>query len=608
MLNFPFLKKLKRRKIQFAFKEDIEPHEILLDSLARKKEKEFGLSEKKFEIPLLRKIIQGFFLFCFLLVCFLFFKTFQLQIIKGKEYTQLAERNKFVLRQLEAERGVIYDQKMEQLAFNKTTFDLFCQGEFVKSLSHEDLISYQGNMEEYPDCQIVNNSVREYKDSQVFAHILGYLGKIKKEELAEDYSLSDYIGRSGLENYYEKYLRKSPGKVKVERDAYGDKISEEIVSLPQSGESLVLWIDADLQRKMSEELEKKYQELGAKGAVAIAMNPKTGAVLSLISLPSFDNNLFQKGADSVSLQSLLDDHVTYPLFNRAISGKYLTGSTIKPLIALAALEEGIITPEKQIYSPGYIAIPHQYNPEIVYRFGDWTTHGWVDLRKALAQSCNVYFYAVGGGYEDQKGLGPGKIKEYLDLFGWEEKVGIDIPGEVAGFVPDPEWKRNSFSEGWWDGNTYYLSIGQEYLQITPLEVVSAFSAIANGGKLMEPRIVKEIIDSDKNVIQEFDPLVLRENFIDSDNLQIVREGMRQAVTGINSPQASATILNSLTVTSAAKTGTAELGNDRYHNWVTLFAPYDDPEIVLTIMIENVEGVQAAVLPIARDILEWYFSR
>jgi penicillin-binding protein 2 len=230
------------------------------------------------------------------------------------------------------------------------------------------------------------------------------------------------------------------------------------------------------------------------------------------------------------------------------------------------------------------------------------------MRKAIAESCDVYFYTIGGGYGDQQGLGPTKIKEYLKIYGWGDKTGIDLPEEVAGFVPDKEWKKKTFGQGWWDGDTYNLSIGQGFLQISPLEVVTAFSAIANGGKLLQPQVVKSIVDSEKNVVQDFQPKIIRENFINPENLQIVREGMRQAVTGKNSPQASAVILNSLPVSAAAKTGTAEVGGDRYHNWVTVFAPYEDPQIVLTIVIENIKGAQVAALPVAREVLNWYFSR
>jgi penicillin-binding protein 2 len=607
MLDFLSSAKNNKGKINLSFKEDVEPHEILLDSLARKREEEFGFSEKRLEVPILKKIIQGMFIFCLLLISFLLLKTFQLQVVQGEEFVKLAERNKFIVHQIQAERGVIYDRNMEQLVFNRSTFDFVCPDEKIENLSHEQLVFLEARTDQFPECQIITNTVREYKDSQIFAHVLGYMGKITEEEFKQNqdvYLINDYLGRTGLEDYYEQDLRKNPGQVKIERDALGNLFSEQVVSLPESGNSLVLWLDAGLQRKAYQELEKKYKEFNAKGGTVVALDPKTGGVLSLVSLPSFDNNLFQKGSDSELLQNILTDpKKTYPLFNRAISGRYLTGSTIKPLTAIAALEEKIINPEKQIYGSAYLEIPHRYDPSISYKFRDWTVHGWVDMRKAIAQSCNIYFYTIGGGYQDQKGLGPTKIKEYLELFGWAEKTGIDLSNEINGFIPDLEWKRNVLKEGWWDGDTYHLSIGQGYIQITPLEIAYSYLALANQGKLYQPKVVKEIIG-----VKEIEPEIVRQNFVDSKNIEIVRQGMRQAVTGVNSPQASALILNSLPVSAAAKTGTAELGNDRYHNWVTVFAPYDDPEIVLTVMLEDVKGLQAAALPIAREILEWYFSK
>lgn len=609
MLDFLPFKKNK----SVDFKEDIEPHEILLDSLAEKSEKDLALAEKKIEVPLLKNIIQVFFIFCFLLSLLLFLKTFQLQIVEGKDFTQLAERNKFIVQQIQAERGVIYDRNLEQLVYNKSTFDLICEDESksIENLSHQELILFKTKTaDDLPGCRIETNIIREYKDGEIFSHLIGYTAKIRQEELEvspEFYSVSDYVGRAGVENYYEAYLRKNPGKLKIERDVFGNIISSEITSLPESGKDLVLWLDADLQREAKTALEKKYDEFQAGGAVVVAMDPKTGGILSLLSYPGFDNNLFQRGADSAALQGLLQDKEGInSLLNRVLSGRYLIGSTLKPFIAAAALEENIISPQKQIYGSAYIEIPHRYDPEIVYRHGDWTIHGWVDMKKAIAQSCNIYFYTIGGGYEDQKGLGPTKIKEYLQLFNWTEKTGIDLPGEISGLVPDPEWKRNAIGEGWWDGDTYNLSIGQGYILITPLEVVTAFSAIANGGTLLRPKVVKEIIsDSGRENVY---PEIIRQDFIDRENLEIIREGMRQAVTGENSPEASAVILNSLPVSSAAKTGTAELGQDRYNNWVTVFAPYEDPEIVLTVMFENVKGVQFTALPVAEEILKWYFTK
>lgn len=639
------------KKIKLRFKEDVEPQEVLLDSLAQKKERELGISEKKFEVPLSRRAILALASVFVILLLSLFGKTFSLQILEAKKFSQLAEENRLRIYLSRPTRGVIYDSSGEQLVFNEPSFDLVldkrdlpsskAEKETVLSevskiikknldelekeidesreqkilisenISHQTLLALetQISQKELPGFQIEQNPIRNYKEGQNFSHLIGYIGKINQAEYEKhkdsyNYSNTDYIGKSGVERSYEEILRGKSGILKVYKDALGNKKSEIKISDPEPGKSLVLWLDGELQKKIITELSSMLWQIGAKKGAAVAISPKTGGVLAMVSLPGFDNNLFRKGADPEVINKLLQDPIE-PLFNRVISGTYLTGSTIKPLIATAALEEKIITPEKKINDNlGYIEVPHQYDPEIIYYFRDWTIHGWTDLRKAIAQSCNVYFYTVGGGYGDQNGLGPTRIKKYLELFGWGQKTGVDLPGEVEGFIPDKEWKKRTLGENWWDGDTYYLSIGQQYLQITPLEVVNSFLAIANGGTLYQPQIVKEIVDSEKKVIEELKPKIIRENFIDPQNLQIVREGMRQAVTA-----GSATgFLDSLPVTTAAKTGTAELGGDHYNNWVTVFAPYDDPQIVLTIVLEDVKGVQAAALPVARGVLDWYFTR
>lgn len=645
-------KYLKNKKIKTKFKEDIEPHEILLDSLAKKKEEELGIFGKKFETPLFKRVFQGFFYFSILLLFLLFLRTFQFQVIEGKELLDRASDNKYIFHKIQAQRGVIYDRNLKQLVFNRPSFDLVCEKNNlprselerkkvlnevsqilkIKPESLEKIISEAAESEdltfpvfrnldnltlliletkigELPGFEISENSIREYSDGEDFSHLIGYMGKIKTEELkgeSEFYSIFDYVGRDGVENFYEKVLRKNPGKIRIERDALGNIISKEIISLPESGKSLVLYLDSDLQKKIKETLERKVKEVGAKGAAVVALDPKTGGVLAQVSLPGFDNNIFSKG-DQEKIRELLDPK-NDRLFNRVIKGKYLTGSTVKPLIASAALEEKIISPDKKINAQGKISVQDQWNPEKVWEYKDWAVHGWTDMRKAIAQSVNVYFYTIGGGYGDQKGLGPTKIKEYLEKFGWNQKTGIDLPGEAEGFIPDREWKKRTLGQGWWDGDTYNLSIGQGFLQITPLEVAVSFVPIANGEKLLKPQVVQKIVDERKNTVKEFGPVILKESFIDPENLKVVREGMRQAVTGENSPKASATLLNSLPVSAAAKTGTAELGGDYYHNWITVFAPYDDPKIVLTIVIEKVKGVKVATLPIAEEVLEWYFSQ
>lgn len=647
MFEFQLSREFKRRKVNLHFKGEIEPHETLLDKLARKKEKETGLSEKKFEVPLSQKILQGLWIISLILILIIFGKTFQLQVLEGKELSALSEGNKFLIRSIQAERGVIYDKDGNQLVFNKPSFDLILDKRFLpqdenektkvlkkiseiigkdfddfkkeieesplsqvlvsENLSHEILVLLEARIEEFPGFQVEHNTIRDFEEGEDFAHLIGYTGKIKTEEIKaepEVYSIFDYVGRDGLEKSYEQVLRKNSGKLRIERDALGSIISKEIISLPESGKSLVLWLDSGLQKKIKEELERKIRELGVKKAVAVALDPKTGGVLSMVSLPSFDSDLFQKGANPEELLNLLKDPLN-SLFNRVISGiGYPTGSTIKPLIASAALQEKIISPQKDINCQGEIVVENPWydpqRPELRQKewiYHDWMTHGLTDLRKAIAESCNVYFYTLGGGYKNQEGLGATRIEKYLGLFGWGEKTGIDLPGEGEGILP-------KIDENWLLGDTYHLSIGQGAFAITPLQAVNAFSAIANGGKLFQPQVVQKIVDGEKNLIEEIKPEIVRENFIDPENLQVVREGMRDAVI-----YGSAAILNSLPVKAAAKTGTAETQKENYyHNWVTVFAPYEDPQIVLTIMIENVSGMQAAVLPVAKEVLNWYFTR
>lgn len=627
-------------QVKISFQEDLEPNEILLDRLAKSKEEEFGLSEKKFEIPLFKRVIEGLFVFCALILFLLFAKTLHLQVVKNKEFLAQAQANKFIYHKIKAERGVIYDQDLNQLVFNKPSFDLILEKNnlpleeserlailtdivrildididevekkmeesksdqvlIAENLDNQTLIVLETKIKNLPGFKIENNIRREYVEGEFFSQILGYNGKITQEELAQNsqtYSIFDYVGRAGVEKAYEEILRKNSGQIQIERDARGNIISKQTTSLPEPGKSLVLWLESDLQKKITEILKNELKNIGAFHGSAVALDPKTGGVLAMVSLPSFDNNIFSEG-DSAGIAKILNDNKE-PLFNRVISGQFPTGSTIKPLIAASALEEKIISSEKKIYSPGFIEVPHRYDPEIIYKYLDQAPHDWYDMRKALAFSSNVYFYTVGGGYENQKGLGPTKIKKYLELFGWGQKTDVDLPSESQGLIPSPEWKNKVLKDGWWDGDTYGLSIGQSNLLATPLQVAAAFLPFANNGKLLQPQIVKEIIGD-----SVFEAKVIREDFIKPENIQVAKEGMRQAVL-----MGSAVTLNDLPVSSAAKTGTAQTSRENYyHNWVTVMAPYENPEIVLTVLIEDVPGVRSTALPVAKEVLNSYFRR
>jgi len=617
-------KGLENRKIKRTGNE-IEPEEILWDTLAKKKEYIF---EKKLEIPIMHwplKLI--FFLFLALLI-FVSARVFYFQVFQFSKYSALAEQNNFVSATLKSERGVIYDKNFNQLVFNKPSFNLVLDKNkleqeqlaqnlkklswilgktenelkettsqdrdrilLAENLNYKQLILFESLSDEFQGFYIENASVREYQAGPVFSHIIGYHRKTSQD--------------AGIEAFYNKELSSKPGEIRYERDVYGKIISQELIREPESGDSLVLWLDSKLQKKLYDVFLEELKAVGVKRASAVALDPKTGGVLAMVSFPSYDNNLFTQGISQENWDELSSDE-NMPFLNRVIAGRYPTGSTIKPLIASAALNEGVITKNTTINCLGEIKVDNPWFKDQPWIFKDFKTHGITNVEKAIAESCNVFFYTVGGGYKNFKGLGPDLIIEYLTKFGWDSKLGIDLPGEINGFIPNKEWKKKRFSSPdnlWMPGDTYNLSIGQGYLSVTPLEVVSSFASLINGGKLLSPQIVKQVIDKDKNVITDFQPKVLAKDFIDAQNLEIVKQGMKGTVD-----YGSAVILSSLPIQAGAKTGTSEIGKDEYfHSWLTVFAPYDDPEIVLTLMVESAYGMHKAVAPTALRVLDWYFK-
>ncbi|MEA3292989.1 MAG: penicillin-binding transpeptidase domain-containing protein [Patescibacteria group bacterium] len=623
-------KHLKNKRIK-KNKNEIEPQEIFLDTVAKKKEDDFGISEKRFEVPLSKKVFWSLITVFFILISILWGEAFYFQVIQGKTFSDLSKKNKFVIHSIEAERGVIYDKNMKQLVFNKPIFDLVCQKEelpkkekqknkiimevsqiaqknyddlrkkiddsdfssipILKDINHEMLVFLETKIiaGKLPGFQIKNNAVREYGQDTFFSHLIGYERKTGE--------------KIGLESYYDETLKTKLGEIKIKRDASGNIISKKVISLPESGKSLVLNIDSGLEKKISEEMKKSLARVGSKVGAAVAIDPRTGGILALVSEPGFDNNLFSQKMSENKWEKMQNNPIN-PLFNRAISGKgYPTGSVIKPIVGIAALEEGIITSKTKIYCPLKICVQNRWHPEKEDCFPDWRFHGTSDIKKAIAESINTFFYIIGGGYEDFNGLGVRKIKKWFEAFGFGSKTGIDLPGEGQGVLP-------VIDKNWLLGNTYHLSIGQGAFTATPLEVAVAFVPIANKGRLLEPHIVKEIVDTNKNLIEKIEPKIIRENFVKKENLNIIREAMRETtLTGT-----AANYLKNLPVTSAAKTGTAQTGKktkdgkDYSNSWITVFAPYENPKIVLTIMIKDVKEGNVAVKPVAREVLNWYFSQ
>jgi len=637
MLLFRLFPKKRKRG-----SKEIEPHEIFLDNLAQKKEEEFGTSKRRLESPLPVKTLN---LFAFL-VFFAFFvltgRTFYIQFIEGNHFAARAEQNVLSISNRQLLRGVIYDRNYNQLVYNSPQHDLHFRGRTIsslekeaikevgkiigedpgdiykrikeselalfnvkKDLSHEELVQLEARIEKLSGFSIVQTAGRDYIEGNVFSHILGYIGKIDRETLRSNpdkYTIHDYTGKMGIERYYENYLTRTGNEIRVERDVLGNTIAQEIIESTDEGENVVLTIDRRLQKIANEKIVEKLEEVGSKKGAVVAMDPTTGEILAMVSVPSYDNNLFRRSGDREALATLFENKDAVFL-NRVMSAGYPTGSVIKPLLAAAALEEGIISPEKRIHSPGYITIPNPWNPSQPTIFRDFQAHGWRDMREAIAVSSNVYFYSIGGGYEDQEGLGARRIREYLNLFGWGEISGVDFPAERAGFIPSPEWKEEKLNDAWRIGDSYNLSIGQGYISTTPLQVVSSFAALINGGKLLRPYIVKEIIDDDKNLIKRNSSEIIREGFISPENLKVVKEGMKEAtIIG------TARSLQALPFSSGAKTGTAQTSRAGVnHNWVTAFVPYDNPEIVITVIIEDIKGVTPVATHLARDILREYFT-
>lgn len=325
------------------------------------------------------------------------------------------------------------------------------------------------------------------------------------------------------------------------------------------------------------------------------MNPQNGEILALINFPVFDNNLLSSGGNNSEKQTILSSR-DQPLFSRAVSGLYSPGSTIKPLVGVAGLKEGVITPTKEIFSPGYIDIPNPYNPDQPTRYLDWRYQGYVNMASAIAQSSDVYFYEVGGGGPDSVGLGITRLRQWWQKFNFGNLTGIDLPGEAKGFLPSPEWKEKKTSSPWLLGDTYNVSIGQGDLLLTPIQLLNYISVIANGGKIYQPMINK---NAEHRILGDLSYL--------APEFQEVRKGMRLVAT---SKLSSANSLGSLPFAVEGKTGTAQINNNQQENaffvGYTSDTPDGGPQIAVLVLVENSREGSLNAIPIAKDVLNWYY--
>jgi penicillin-binding protein 2 len=487
-----------------------------------------------------------------------------------------------------------------------------------------------------PAVRVNQVPIRQYIYGDLLSHVLGFMGPIPAV-LAEDYRESGYndpnekVGLNGLEYSYQDQLRGTPGLRFVERDILGTDVRVVgPVREPVPGWNLNLSIDLRLQRVMHDALaeakESSTIEKGVPWAVAIAMNPQNGQILGMVSLPSYDNNIFAKEIGEEYLALEKDER--RPLINYAIGGLYPPGSTFKMITSAAALAEGVITPDTTVVDAGPIFLPNRYFPEDqsqAQKFVSWNhkygiVHGAINVVKALALSNDIFFYYLGGGYPDQfVGLGQRRLTKWMELFGYGENTGIDLPGEVVTAVPTDQWKRQLFAETWTTGDSYNMSIGQGYVLATPLQVLVETMAVANGGTIYEPRVVHHMTDANGGLQQDFAPAVVRKLPLPAESMDYIRRGMWEVMNTDYGTGYAARIPG---IEMAGKTGTAEFceylpeeqdcrrdKNDNLptHAWFTAFAPYENPEIAVVVFLYNGGEGSGAAAPVAQKILQAYFT-
>lgn len=567
-----------------------------------------------------------------------------LQLARGSHYRQLADGNRIRILPVPAQRGLLYDRFGQPLVAHQPNLQLLVvpydlprefaarsqlEGELAtllhqpleqlhaqwealdrqsyqpvviaENLGHQQAIRATMISSRLPAVRLDVGVLRQYPidGALSLSHVLGYLGKIGPEETASarerGYARSDWLGKAGLEQALEEVLRGRQGREQVEVDATGRR--KEVIAFeePIAGADVILTIDFQAQRRLEAALQRSLAVRPTGQGVAIALDPRNGEILALVSLPSFDNNWFARGITTEEFTGLTQNP-ELPLFNRAVQGTYPPGSTVKPLIAAAGLQEGVITVGTTIASTGGLRVNQWFFP-------DWKAggHGPTTVTLAIAESVNTYFYYVAGGYDAFAGLGVERLTGYLRRAGLGRPLGIELLGEAAGLVPDPAWKEQFIKQPWYIGDTYHLAIGQGDLLVTPLHVAAFTAMIANGGTLQRPHLVREMKPPGARFGTRVQPDALTHGLFAPEHLAVVRRGLRQAVrTG------SARALNAVPLNMAGKTGTAQWSSTRpNHAWFTGYAPADDPQIVVTVLIQEGGDGSTAAVPVAAEFLTWW---
>jgi penicillin-binding protein 2 len=515
---------------------ELAPEDIFLDS-SNLPDFDRGRLEGRLERPVsggaLSLVSTAFGLFLVVLIA----QAANLEIVQGDAYREQSEKNRVRPEVLFAKRGAIVDRNGVPLVSNEAGEDGF--------------------------------PVRTY-ESPGFAHLLGFVSYPKKDASGNYYE-TVIEGLAGAEAAFDERLKGENGTHLIEEDALGNLVSEGTIAPATDGETVALSVDSRVQHAFYSAIADAAGKTPFIGGAGVLMDVETGEIIALVSYPEYDPNILSRGKDRTTIASY-DQDSRRPYLDRAISGLYTPGSIVKPMIAAGAYTDGIISPDKVIVSTGAITVPNPYDPANPSVFRDWKALGPMTMRSAIAYSSDVYFYSVGGGFGDQKGLGIERLAYWYRAFGFESETGIELGNEASGFIPTPAWKEQTYDEPWRIGNTYHTSIGQYAMQVTLLEAIRATAAVANGGKLIRPTIVKDA------------PLEGESIVIDQEGLRIAREGMRLGVT-----EGTSVGLNAFpSVRAAGKTGTAETGakKEYYNAWAVGFFPYDKPKYAYAVVMER----------------------
>jgi len=612
--------------------------------------------EERSDTQILRDKFFYFRLLVFVLFGILTLQLMRMQVFQGAAYEERAQNNHLRYSPTLPSRGLIFDRNGTPLVENVPQFsagiipadfpkdreaellpqletllhvpaaeiaakvdpkrdskDPFTPVVIKEGLTPEEAFSVRALENRLHGVEIIVDPVRRYTLGSLVSLILGYVGQVTDAQYpelkSEGYEMNDRIGQMGVEAVYESVLRGQPGRKDVEVDAAGREIQTVHEVLAKPGSGLVLSIDLDLQRKVTEYLQDGMGS--SKNGCAIVMDVRSGDVLAMVSLPTYDDNVFTNMTDE-QYQALNNDPAK-PMVNHCISDTYPPGSTFKQITGTGALQEGVANAGTTITSYGSISVKNEYDPDIVYIFKDWAALGTLNFYQGVAQSSDVYFYYLAGGYYQDgvelfRGMGANALARYSREYGLNAPTGIDLPGEAAGVIPDPDWKERELGETWTIGDTYNFAIGQGFVATTPLQMVGVTTAIANGGDVMVPRVVNKVLDATGEEILRIDPKVARHLPISDDNLATFREGMRQAVSWGTANSASVS-----GVSVAGKTGTAEFGPDlgggtyESHAWFTGFAPAEDPEVAVVVFLEQGNGAKNAA-PLGGRILNYFFHR